>query len=230
MKKLKYSCLFGGKQYPKYLLMLSPCIAIMFSSALHFPPTLIWIAFILLPLSILIVCLTIEQSLSPEEKMLIESADLPLWQPADPHIIASIRSTEENKGFDTPLELLSGVVLAVVIIATIGFNTVTVLLCGAICIALVIALVSSLRGSSTWGEIDESAVYTDIPVHHMYDVKHRSRRGPKYARHTEEWYETYIVFYLPDGRYILHCRDIFQQHPPVIRVIQFHGKVRWFAL
>lgn len=230
MKKLKHSCPFGGKQYPQYLLMASPFIVMLLTSTFQFSAALTLAAFILLPLIILIVCLAIEQSLSPEEKMLIEAADLPLWQPADPQIIASIRMNEESKGSPVLGGLLGGVVFCAAILVTIGFNTVTVLLCGAIIIAIVILLVSDLLGSSAWAEIDETAVYTDIAVDHMYDVKRRRTRGPRHARYTEEWYESYIVFYLPDGRYILHCRDIFQQHPPVIRVIQFRGKIRWFAL
>ena len=230
MKKLKRSCPFGGKQHPKYLLIGSLIFSGMLSASLGFSPAVLLTALTVLPLAVLGICFAYEQHLTPDEKTLVAEADLPLWQPLDRSLIESIRAKEMDKGSLLFIGLIVGVLLCMFVISQIGFNTAALLISAAIMIAVVIYILADIRESGVWANIDETAVYTDIPVHHMYDVKHRRTRGSRFSRYVEEWYENYIVFYLPDGRYTLHCREVFQQYPPTIRVIQFRGCIRWFAL
>ena len=73
--------------------------------------------------------------------------------------------------------------------------------------------------SFMWGTLDETAVYTIIPIDHMYDVKHRGKHGA-------EWYESYLVFYQPDGRYTLHAKDGDGDANCVV-IVKYHGLVTW---
>ena len=71
-----------------------------------------------------------------------------------------------------------------------------------------------------WKTIDNTAVFTTVPVHHMFDVVHKNRRS------RSEWTESYIVVYLPDGRYVLHAQK-GDGDARGITFVKYRGSVMW---
>ena len=228
MKRLKYACPFGGKQHPIYIAFGS-VLAVMLGTLFSDDMDVAFMTFLMIvaPILTLLICFWIEQSLTEDEKELIAEAEMPLWEEATPELIARIKAEEDGKGSGLLLLLcLCGFLTAFVFLKA-GFSQITVLIAG-ICVFIILAVFVYRRHvAAIWSEIDETAVFTNIEIHHMYDVRHTSRHGRGAFRTVREWYENYIVFYLPDGRYTLHNRHTFTSHPPVITVVRYRGLIRW---
>lgn len=225
MKRLKLSCPFGGKQYPLIVAACAACIMpfVLLSFDLSFSlSSMIWA-----PVCALVICFCIEQHLTPDERAIVAETEPPLWNLATPELIDEIR-TMENK--DTGGELGAAAVIALAIccipIGAFGLSTVTVVLCCVIVLGCIIALLCTLRQSDIWAQIDETAVFIDVPIHHMYDVKHTARRRRSWSFAPRVWYVSYIVFYLHDGRYVLQApKGAGDAH--TVRIVKFHDCIRW---
>lgn len=228
MKRLKFSCPFGGKRYPW---IMAACTAfIMPFVLLSFGMFASLSSMIWGPICVLLICFCYEQHLTPDERAIVAETEPPLWNLATPELIDEIR-TMENK--DTGGELGAAAVIALAIccipIGAFGFSTVTVVLCCVIVLGCIIALIHTLRQSDIWAQIDESAVYIDVPIHHMYDVKHTDSRRRYYFREPRVWYVSYIVFYLHDGRYVLRApKGAGDAH--AVRIVKFRNRIRWMLL
>ena len=159
---------------------------------------------------------------------------MPLWHPANNTVRAKIRNKYEGTQFSLTGMIAGsiGIGAAVFFIGILPpkhsteFNDPAVVLPVAVVAAIIgffVMFLTKGRGAS-WLEIDESAMYTVIPVHHCFDVKHHSRR---YLHRT--WYESYLVFYQPDGRYVLKIPNGVTGCQAVI-VVVFRGAVTWLPV
>ena len=225
MKRLKFSCPFGGKQHPP-LVALAAGIFTGFAVMNTNLNVFVKLGFIFgAPVVALIICFLIEQHLTADEKSLIAQADTPIWEHATPELIARIRAEKFtiDKGLLTVM-CLCGLFAAYTLMQT-GFSEYFLRDAG-VAAGIVLVVYAYKRWiASIWSKVDESAVFTEIPVHHMYDVRHSRSSGKGTRRRTRHWYENYIVFYLPDGRYTLHNKS--EYHAPVITVVKFRGLIRW---
>ena len=215
---LKFSCPFGGKTYPIIIATIVLFIAMTGSMFSGLPPFLMFGAMIGLPLGVLAVCCWLEHRLSAEEQMIVSDTDLPLWMPATPELIEGVRA-RKNK-FTTrmvTIMIIGAMFMLAVITPKHGEPNFTAMFTIGIVTAAIIGLDYLLR--SRWNSIDGSAVFTTVPIDHMYSVTHHGRYG-------RTWEESYIVFYLPDGKYILHAES-GDGRAQAITLVRYQGMVMW---
>ncbi len=230
MKWMKYSCPFGGKQYPFYLAMIAPMvIALLLVMGDH--AVLAMAAMFLLPIGILVGCFFVEQHLTPDERTIITETDPPLWNPLTEPLMERLRFEAKNTG-DSPLPmfLFIGAFPIIFIVATMGVNAVSVVIAAVIVLVIIAFLLAGSHQSEIWSQVDDTAVYIEVPIHHMYDVRHthsRRHRGWLFDyRERDEWFVSYLVFYLHDGRYILRAPVGAGDAHSVI-IVRFGNSTRW---
>ena len=230
MKRLKYACPFGGKQYPFYLavtaMVTAPllCLSLDITAAVS---SMLWA-----PAIVLVICFFIEQHLTPDERAIIAETPPPLWNYATEDVIDSIRASE-NRDARAELGAAAVIAFAVCFLFLVGFgvSAFTVTLCCLAVLCCIIAFVYSLWKSEIWAQVDDSAMYIDVPIHHMYDVKHTTTRGRHtwIMRESTVWYVSYLVFYLHDGRYTLQV-PTGEGDRDIVRIIKYKNCIRWMLL
>ncbi len=230
MKRLKYACPFGGKQYPRHLavaaMITAPllCLSLDITAAVS---SMFWA-----PLAVLVICFFMEQHLTPDERAIIAETPPPLWNYATEDVIDSIRASENR---DARSEMGASAIIAFavcfLILISFGASTFTVILCCLAVLCCIIAFVCSLRKSELWAQVDDSAMYIDVPIHHMYDVKHTASgsRRSRVWREPTVWYVSYLVFYLHDGRYTLKV-PAGEGDRDIVRIIKYKNSIRWMLL
>ena len=239
MKKLKYLHPFNGKMYPLYVSCIAATILplIVISFDLNIPPVIVMIAAFLLSMT---VCLLIEQHLSEEERDLIAQSQSPLWHPVND----KVRRMLTAKYADTQESISSMALGSVVIGALAGLFfllpprhslrpmhpelALPAAVFGGL-IGFVVTMLRKGRGAG-WLSIDDSAMFTVIPVHHCFDVEHHRRyRSVHMYMNTDTTYENYLVFYQPDGRYVLRIPKNTGECRAVI-VVTCQGNVTWMPV
>lgn len=228
MKRLKRSCPFGGKQYPGYLLLFSLIFGVCFG-IIGFP-SLVSVMMLLSPIIVVTVSYAVEQHLTAGERDIIAKTQNPLWQPVTPEIKARI--LEQQTGTQLSLKAMVTVSLALAgLLFLVGISPsrsshksmvrpdimlgISLVAAAGVFIWLMVA-----KGiGANWLEIDDTAVFTQVPIHHMYDITHHGKHG-------RQWVESYLVFYQPDGRYILHApKD--SGFGNTVTVVKFRGSLTW---
>ena len=226
MKWMKYSCPFGGKQYPFYLVVTVPWIvafALVFSGNLK----LMMCAMFLLPIVILVVCFLIEQRLTPDERQIIAATEPPLWQPITEDLQERIRAEEKPpEGSPLPMILCLCGFFVVFFLVICGFNGISIAIAAAVLLTVLVFVLASAHQSDVWRQVDDTAVYIEVPIHHMYDVRHtRTTRGI-FQHYSEVWYASYLVFYLHNGRYTLRVPQGEGAAHSIV-ILKFQGHTRW---
>ena len=237
MKRLKNRHLFNGKSYPAFAALIAAIVVqcIILAMDIALAPAIVMPVTALL---VLVICFAIEHHLSAEERQIIAEAPMPLWNPVNKFVMSKIASKYEGSQFSLPGMLMGslGIGIAVFVIGilpprhSVEFHDPAVVMPIAVIAAVVGFLVMLLyKGKgANWLDIDESAMYTVIPVHHCFEVKHQSRSRYRLAEaHT--WYENYAVFYQPDGRYVLKLPSGAHFCSAII-VVKFHGGITWLPV
>lgn len=203
MKRLKRSHLFNGKTYPYYATIIVMFVCMF--SGIGFTPM-----FALTPLMIiltLVICFIRENTLSDSERRMISQLPYPLWEPVTPEIRQLVTEQQEHSqltftGMILSSAVLGGLAFGVMVTPSRGSRSSFLNPPAALGIAALIAAITFIcllirNGiSENWLEMDDSAVYTKVPIDHMYDVIHHGKHG-------RTWITSYLVFYQPDGRYVL---------------------------
>ena len=220
MKRLKYICPFGGKQYPLFLAAISvlvPLFGLLFSDITPYFRMLMMFA---CPLAVLTACFFWEQSLTDDEREICNSCAMPLWLPANPALAEAVR---KRTGYPNRYTFSVGLIclfFSVSFLVPVAGTTGAVPTAAACCMAPgAVFIVLQLIHTYLWSTVDETTVYTIIPIDHMYDVRHTGKNG-------NVWYESYLVFYQPDGRYTLHARKGDGNANAVV-IVKHRGLVTW---
>ncbi|MBR5372885.1 MAG: hypothetical protein IK130_11810 [Oscillospiraceae bacterium] len=227
MKRLKYLHPFCGKVFPLYL-MGGAAIAGMFGCLSNDGEHLtLWIILpVLLAAVGSYVFLHIPDDHDREAK---QDASYPLWTPLPGKLLNRIRSMEEGSQMNAPAMVVVALICGVVVFAftripprgsarcdvPMETSAAIGLIVGSI--AFFVILYLQFR-SRIWSGIDESAVCTVIPIDHFYDVTH-------HGRHSETWVTSYIVFYQPDGRYIIRAPE-GSGGADSVTVVKYRGMIR----
>ena len=69
---------------------------------------------------------------------------------------------------------------------------------------------------------------TVIPIDHRFDIKH-SRRFGNIGSERWEWFRHYLVFYLPDGRYVLPAGP-GSGYAKALVIVQYKGSLAWYPV
>ncbi len=231
MKRLKNRYPFNGKYYPYIAAVAAACSAVMMPIYLGLEPGLITLAgMILIPAVILLVCYIIEQRLSAEEKALVENTSSPLWYPVDENIRRNLaRKYQETQHSPVYIVFVSIVVFVVTMVLGMlpsakyhrGFSTPAEVLPIAIIFAaaafFIIYIKKGIGGN--WLDIDDTAMYTVVKIHHCFDVHFRNKYGDHYYK--------YLVFYQPDGRYVLRLTDHDTSQVDSVTIVKFRNSITW---
>ncbi len=207
MKRLKYSCPFGGRRYPFVLATVLPLV-VGFALAFHGNAQLMMSAILLLPVVVLVVCFWIEQYyMTPDEKEIVDATEPPLWQPITQDLQERIRAKErplENSPMIMILCCCGSFVASFFVF--FGCNGISVALAGMVTLIVLIRFLVCTHRLDIWSQVDDTAVYIEVPIHHMYDVRYTSKRRRLFFHYNDDcdvWYVSYLVFYLHNGRYTL---------------------------
>lgn len=231
MKRLKYACMFGGKVYPFYLLMVSLIFGVTFGIIGEFPRP-ISALLLLSPVIVLAICYAVEHRLTAGERRIIADTAYPLWEPVTPEIKSQI--IEQQSGTQMSLAQMliacgccAGLVFLMGIMPgrhsrkSLAPPQIMLVISLFAAIALFFYLMVTKGIGANWMEIDDTAVYTKVPIDHMYDVTHHGRYG-------RTWVDSYLVFYQPDGRYVLRApKD--SGFGNTVTVIKFRGSLTWMV-
>lgn len=219
MKLLKYSCPFGGKIYPMYLALASILIPTFGLMLTDISPFYRIAALFGCPIAVLTACFFIEQALTDDEKAICNDCENPLWLPANPALADAVRNRIHFPNRHT----FSAVFVSIIFGASILTQMIARESGASIAVCAMapggLFVMFQLIYTYLWSTVDETTVYTIIPIDHMYDVRHTGKHG-------REWYESYIVFYQPDGRYTLHAHDGDGSANSVV-IVKHRGMVTW---
>ncbi len=218
MKRLKYTCLFGGKEYPRFIVLTIFVIVPIFT-VMHEDWSFVsaYALTIFCDFAALLVCYYIEQRLTPEERELIDESSPPLWVPASQNVCEVAADLARYPGHFVYVALVvcGGFALAGAF-PKHGEPNYTLVKMMAILFAAVF-LIDFIR-RMIWKTIDETAVYAVISIDHMYDTTIHVRGG--------SYEKSYLVFYQPDGRYVLRAKHGTGDCDS-IAVIKYRGMVTW---
>lgn len=235
MKRLKYRCPFGGKRLPLIgsavcVVLISPLIAVLE------PKGIIKALILLSPAAVLAIGCIMHQSLSPSERSYTASLSYPLWEPVTPEIKAAVTAHIQITQYSMLIitAISAGIFFLTFVILLFPISTMYEMhsLAGDLKTAAVIACCVAVIGffvlfltkgiSGDWLDIDDSAVYTKVPIDHMYDVEHYGKNG-------HCWYTSYLVFYQPDGRYTLRAPSGSGECNTVV-VVKFRNRLTWYPV
>lgn len=239
MKRLKYRCLLGGKTYPAYV--ICALLFLMLFGSIEFPPLLALLPFALI--GALGICIFLEHSLSDSERRMVSRLEYPLWQSMTPEIRQLVISQQESTQID-----LTQLIIAASLVGGMGFLFVSVpprnghsmlythpaipfLVFAFVGILAFIFLLIRKGIGANWLDMDDSAVWIKVPIDHMYDVTHHNHGG-RYAKFGScdiEWTKSYLVFYLPDGKYILPVPKGGGESNTVL-IVKYGKAVTWLPI
>ena len=221
MKRLKYVCPFGGKEYPVYAVIGALLLSMIIGVFENVSPRTMLAMVIFFPLIAVVVCFFFEHRLTDGEMQIMSESSYPLWNPVPPELRALVADRHRT----IPTALLIICVTAVLCVMPVSFMTRSgdgISVGPLVVVALIIGgaiLVDSMRRSA-WMNMDDSAVFTLVPIDHMYDVEHKNNR----SRITT--YSSYMVFYLPDGRYVLPVKK-GEGATDTLAIFKYRGFVTW---
>lgn len=228
MKRLKLYCPFHGKYWPLIAAAIAALAAWSHASSHDWPETGVRAVLFLAPLAVLAVCYFIIQRPSAAERELIADADYPLWVPADENILRAVIEQKQHfsSGMTHVLLYLGVFAFAAVLPGRRGGEPNFTAAAVFALIAGAVAIVDTLL-RSRWQSADQSALMAVVPIDHMFDVLHTSRGSninPWIDR--REWYTSYLVFYLPDGRYVLPAYSN-AGYAKVVVIVKYNGMLTW---
>lgn len=230
MKRLKFAHPFCGKVFPLYLILGSLLAGMLFSAFNGFDHLILYT--LLPPLIVTVLLLLYFNIPDDSDRAKMQSASYPIWNTPTPELLNYIRGNEQKKQLTAVgiiiVAAVSGGVLFLLLLMPGRHRTRSIMQpASAFACALVfggivffLTLFFQYR-SRVWESIDETAVFTEVPIDHFFDVAHRDRY------HT--WTVSYLVFYLPDGRYIMKAPEA-SGYAEKVTIVKFRNMVRCMVL
>ena len=218
MKRLKYRHLFLGQSIPVTFSMFVAFLVIIAISYIVLNSmedgfmylSVVSIAVILLTL---VIDYLIIHHLTPDEKKKISGASPPEWKSLPDRMKSSFQTDRRATLFSVAIVLVFELVVAFFVLLREGFKTMLVTLAVVLPVTLICLAICSVR-EHIWANMDDSAVYAKIEVDHAFEGE-RLRFGGR---------RKFIVFYLPDGKYVLETDSDFI--PENIVVIKYKCLIR----
>jgi len=201
MKRLKYYCPFGGKNYPVYAVCGSLMLAMVIGAIENLRPLTALAVTLLLPLAALIACYFYEHRLTDGEMQIMAESSYPLWHPVPDELKELLRHRHASPSPTLVFGAVVGVLFTILLSLNMGgFRTFNVTPLFFTAFVLIVVFIFDYLRRSAWLNMDDSAVFALVPIDHMYDVEHRNSRTRTVS------FTSYMVFYLPDGRYVLRVK------------------------
>ncbi len=236
MKRLKYRSPFGGHTWPVIAAGVSLAIVLPMSLIPDIPSGIKFVTF-LIPPALLVLGWWLYQRLSAGEREIVESLSYPLWEPVTPEVkkavTESMSSTQVSLAGAFAISIGAFLLLFLMFIMpsrrryshsdSVLRDPKVALAAGCIGAVIVFVIIMVTKGvGAVWLSIDDSAVFTKVPIDHMYDIENRGRYG-------RVWYTSYLVFYQPDGRYTLRAPEGSGSCNTVV-IVKFRNHVTWYPV
>ena len=214
MKRLKYRHLFYGKSIPVLLSIFGVFFIITLITALDIIGSIALgiigsIALILLTLA---VDYAVIHHLKPDEKKKIAEASPPKWKKLPDRMKKKFRIDKKASLISTAVAIGIELIVSFIVLLSDGVQTMLVSLEVLLPVTLICFAVYAVW-EHIWANMDDSAIYTRIEVDHSFNGE-RTRFGRR----------NYIVFYLPDGKYVLETDGYSSKN---IFVIKYKCFIRW---
>ena len=219
MKRLKYRHLFYGESIPVIFSMFVACLVIiaMLDIVLNNMEygfmylSVVSIAVILLTL---VVDYVIIHHLTPDEKKKITEASPPEWKRLPDRMKDEFQTDKKSSLISSAIVIGFVLIFAFLVMLSKGVETMLITLAVILPVTLICLAIYAIW-EHIWANMDDSAIYTKIEVDHAFEGE-RLRFGGR---------RKFIVFYLPDGKYVLETDDYFP--PANIIVIKYKCFIRW---
>ncbi|MDE5763990.1 MAG: hypothetical protein K2N49_00865 [Ruminococcus sp.] len=221
MKRLKHRHLFHGKSLPViFSLFWAFLVIIILFTVLPYniESDMIYLYLIAGSLAIILLTLAVDYAvihhLKPDEKKKITEASPLEWKKLPDRMKKKFQFNKKDYLILTAAAIGLELIIAFFIMLSDGMETMLVSL-AVIIPATLICLAIYAVYEYIWANMDDSAIYAEIEVDHSFDGE-RTRGGRK----------KFIVFYLPDGKYVLEltCR---YPVPKNIVIIKYKSFIRW---
>lgn len=219
MKRLKYRHLFYGKTIPILLsisavyLVIMPILVLILSDIEN---EFYHIYFVIINISIILLTLAVDYAvihrLKPDEKKKIAEASPPEWKKLPDRMKKKFRIDKKSSLISSAVLIGFELIVFFFIMLIKGVETILVGLAVVLPVTLIV-LACYAVWEHIWANMDDTAIYTRIEVDHWF-----------YGERTRGGRRKYIVFYLPDGKYVL---ETFGIPPQNIVVIKYKCFIRW---
>lgn len=218
MKRLKYRHLFLGQSIPVIISMFVACFVII--AILYIVLNSMEDGFMYLPVvSIVVILLTlvvdyvIIHHLTPDEKKKITEASSPEWKRLPDRMKDEFQTDIKLFFISSAFVIGFELIFAFVVMLSEGVKTMLITLAVILPVTLICLAIYAVW-EHIWANMDDSAIYTKIEVDHAFEGE-RMRFGRR----------KFIVFYLPDGKYVLETDDYLP--PANIIIIKYKCLIRW---
>ena len=231
MKQLKFYCPFHGRIWPLIAALVAAVAAWGFTLSHDWPEEIVRASLLFAPLIVLVCSYLFIQRLSPAERELVAKAEYPNWYPVTETVLRQVR--EQKRFMSEDMMRLLG---------TLGIFALASLLPGKrsepnlglsalfLLIGAIVYIANTLLRNK-WQSVDQSAVMAKVPIDHMFDTVHY------YGRRRWRWYfnfdtslfertTSYVVFYQPDGRYVLRA-GAGSGNANTLIIVQYNGMLTW---
>ncbi len=213
--KLRLYAPFNGRGYHLYGIstLVGMVLAIIFFFTWDQPLLGMFLGVVLTIVAAYLWC----HRLTSEDRGYMEAADYPLWLPLSEEERGQLQGRQPSA---VPTYIFSVVMLAAGIWicgdrADAGWETLLTIFL----VTLVFAtyfLVVALQSEKAWHTVDETALGMEVPVRDQFSVTYH-HRGTSQTYH-------YLVFYLPDGKYVVPRHREFCD---TIKLIQYRGMLTY---
>ncbi|MDE5557136.1 MAG: hypothetical protein K2J32_05495 [Ruminococcus sp.] len=219
MKRLKYRYLFLGQSIPVIFSMFVACFVII--AILYIVLNSMEDGFMYLPVvSIVVILLTlvvdyvIIHHLTPDEKKKVAGASPPEWKRLPDRMKDEFQTDIKLFFISSAFVIGFELIFAFIVMLSEGVKTMLVILAVILPVTLICLAIYAVW-EHIWANMDDSAIYAKIEVDHAFEGE-RLRFGGR---------RKFIVFYLPDGKYVLETDSDFI--PANIVVIKYKCFIRW---
>lgn len=212
---LRYSCPFGGKHYPFYVILATVWAIVILALLKQWDGTGYYVAIFLIPALELVGCALYEHHLNTEDQQMVAEAEQPLWEPLSDELAEAAAQYAARPLTSSEITSMLLILVSSPMILWSGMKPLRPigLLTALVCIVF---LVLSVLSRMHWREIDGTAAAARVPISHMYDVEDRLLH----------LYHSYLVFYLPDGKYTVKARP-GSGLARAVYLITYRGRVMW---
>ncbi|MDE7364904.1 MAG: hypothetical protein K2N27_08520 [Ruminococcus sp.] len=215
MKRLKYRHLFYGKIIPIVLsifgvfFVMTPILDTIKNKRGYIYHMIGSVALILLTLA---VDYAVIHRLKPDEKKKIAEASPLKWKKFPDRFKKKFR-IDKKEALIYMANLIGLELIAALIVMIAGGVTAMLVSLEILLPATLICLATYAVWEHIWANMNDSAIYTRIEVDHSFEGE-MARGGRR----------KFIVFYLPDGKYVL---ETYGYTPKNIIVIKYKRFIRW---
>ncbi|MDE6775208.1 MAG: hypothetical protein K2J37_02745 [Ruminococcus sp.] len=219
MKRLKYRHLFYGKTIPVMFSLFGAylVITVLFTVLpYNIEGEMIYMYLIIASIAIIFLTLAVDYAvihhLKPDEKKKIAEASPPEWKKLPDRMKKKFKVNKKDSLISAAVAIGIELIVAFIVLLSDGMETMLVSLAVLLPITLICLGIYAVY-EHIWANMDDSAIYTRIEIDHSFKGE-RTRFGRRY----------YIVFYLPDGKYVLETPYHLSKN---IIVIKYKCFLRW---